>query len=39
MNDESGITIDRDISGAKDKYMFLTKMIQKDEQPQAFYHP
>ena len=35
-NNECGITIDRDINGARNIYMLLTKMIQKAKRPEAF---
>ncbi len=30
-NNECGITIDRDINGARNIYMLLTKMVQKEK--------
>jgi transposase len=35
-NNECGITMDHDISGARNIFMFLEKMIQKERQPEAF---
>ena len=38
-NNECGITIDRDINGAANIYMLLTKMIQKERRPEPFCRP
>jgi transposase len=35
-NNECGITIDHDINGARNIYMLLEKMIQKERRPEAF---
>jgi hypothetical protein len=37
-NNERGITIDCDINGARNIYMLLEKMIQKERRPEAFCH-
>ncbi len=34
-NNKSGITNDCDVNGARNIYMLLTKMIQKEKQPEA----
>jgi hypothetical protein len=38
-NNECGITIDRDIKGASNLFMLLTKMVQKYRRPEPFCHP
>jgi hypothetical protein len=35
-NNKCGITIDHDISGARNIYMLLEKMVQKERRPEAF---
>jgi len=35
-NNKCGITIDHDINGARNIFMLLEKMIQKERQPEAF---
>jgi transposase len=37
-NNECGITIDHDINGARNIFMLLEKMIQKERRPEAFCH-
>jgi hypothetical protein len=38
-NNECGITIDRDINGASNIFMLLTKMVQKERRPEPFCRP
>ena len=38
-NNECGITIDRDINGASNIYMLVTKMVQKERRPEPFCRP
>jgi transposase len=35
-NNKCGITIDHDINGARNIFMLLEKMIQKERRPEAF---
>jgi hypothetical protein len=37
-NNKCGITIDHDIKGARNIFMLLEKMIQKEREPEAFCH-